>query len=232
MLPTLSIPEFKTKLPSTGKNIKFRPFLVKEEKILLIALEDGEKEVVVEAVLDLLKNCVLSKIDIDSLPTFDIEWLFLQIRSKSVGEQIEMMLSHGGKTECTAKTKTMFNIEDVKVIGEVSDGKIELEDGIGIKLSYPTYKREKTVEKNAENLFELIKTNVVYVYDADNIYDEFTEDEISQWIDGLNQEQFEKILEFFTQSPSIRHMIEWKCSECGEDDFAIVEGLKDFFMLV
>jgi len=137
MLPTLSVPEFTTTLPSTGKKIKFRPFLVREEKILLIALEDGEKQTIIDAVVELLKNCIKSKVDVDKLPTFDIEWLFMQIRAKSVSEQIEMILSHGGNNECDAKTKYILNIEDLSITGNVSDGKIDLGSGIGIKLDYP-----------------------------------------------------------------------------------------------
>jgi hypothetical protein len=233
MLPTLSVPEFKTKLPSTNKNIKFRPFLVKEEKILLIALEDGEKETIIGAVKDLLKNCILTKgIDIDKLSTFDVEWLFMQIRSKSVGEQIEMTLSHNGDSECKARTKYVFDIEDLSITGSVSDGKIELDNSIGIKLTYPTYSDEKMMERTASNLFAMVKDNVEYIYDNDNVYDEFTTEELDEWLDHLNKDQFEKILAFFTDGPSLSHLIEWDCAECGEKDYALVEGLKDFFMLV
>ena len=232
MLPTLSIPEFKTKLPSTGKTIKFRPFLVKEEKVLLIALQDGEKQSIIEAVVALLKNCVLSKIDIDKLPTFDIEWLFMQIRAKSVGEEIEMTLGHHDDKGCKARTKYIFKIEDLTINGSVSDGKIELADGVGIKLKYPTYSDDKMMERNAENLFVMVKENVEYVYDSENIYDEFTEEEMDNWLEHLNQQQFEKILAFFTDGPSLSHLIEWECEECKEKDYALVEGLKDFFMLV
>jgi len=232
MLPTLSVPEFTTILPSTGKKIKFRPFLVKEEKILLIALEDGEKETIIRAIVDLLKNCIKSKVDIDKLPTFDIEWLFMQVRAKSVGEQIEMVLSHSDNKECKARTKYVFNIEELSVTGSVSDGKIELGNGIGIKLSYPSYSEEKSMEKTAENLFAMIKENVEYVYDSEQIYDEFTGEEMEEWLENLNKEQFENILAFFTDGPSLSHLIEWECDECKEKDYALVEGLRDFFMLV
>ena len=231
MLPILSVPEFKTKLPSTGKTIKFRPFLVKEEKVLLIALQDGEKQSIIEAVVALLKNCVLSKVDIDKLPTFDIEWLFMQIRSKSVGEEIQMTLGHNDDKSCKERTNIIFKIEDLSISGSISDGKIELADGIGIKLKYPTYSNDKMMERNAENLFVMVKENVEYVYDSENVYDEFTEHEMDVWLEHLNQQQFEKILVFFTDGPSLSHLIEWECEKCGEKDYALVEGLKDFFML-
>jgi len=231
MLPTLSVPEFQTVLPSTGKKITFRPFLVREEKILLIALEDGEKETIIKAVLDLLRNCIIDEIDVDNLATFDVEYLFMQIRSKSVSEQIEMMLRHG-QGDCEAKTKVKVDVEKIKVTGEISDGKIELTDKIGIKLKYPSYSVDKTIERDAEHLFELISNNVEYIYDQENVYDEFTKEELIQWIDHLNKDQFEKVLTFFTEAPSLRHNIEWECKECGKKDYAIVEGLRDFFMLV
>lgn len=232
MLPTLSVPEFTTTLPSTGKKIKFRPFLVREEKILLIALEDGEKQTIIDAVVELLKNCIKSKVDVDKLPTFDIEWLFMQIRAKSVSEQIEMILSHGGNNECDAKTKYILNIEDLSITGNVSDGKIDLGSGIGIKLDYPTYTSEKIMKRDAENLFAMVKENIKYVYDSEQIYDDFTEQELEEWLDHLNKEQFEKIMSFFADGPSLSHIIEWECEKCKEKDFAYVEGLKDFFMLV
>jgi len=232
MLPTLSVPEFTTILPSTGDEIRFRPFLVKEEKILLIALEDGESKTIVRAVVDLLKNCIIDDVDVESLPTFDIEYLFMQVRSKSVGETIEMVLSHGADKECRNQTKHLLNIEDIKVTGQVDDGKIKLDEKIGVKVKYPSYSRNKTIDRNAENLFVLIRENIEYVYDDDNIYDEFSEEEMMQWLEHLNSEQFEKILSFFTRGPSLRHVIEWECPECKEKDYAVMEGLKDFFMLV
>jgi len=231
MLPTLSIPEFTTTLPSTGKKIKFRPFLVREEKILLIALEDGEKQAIVDAVLNLLKNCIKSKIDVYKLPTFDVEWLFMQIRAKSVGEQIEMVLGHGANSECSVKTKYILNIDDLSIDGNVSDGKIGLGSGIGIKLKYPSYSEEKNIERSVESLFATVKGNVEYIYDSDQIYDDFTDKELEEWLDHLNKEQFEKVMSFFTEGPSLSHMIEWECEGCKQKEFALVEGLKDFFML-
>jgi len=231
MLPTLSVPQFVTKLPSTGEEIKFRPFLVKEEKILLFALEDGEKETIIRAVIDLLKNCILNEINIEELPTFDIEYLFMKVRAKSVGEEIEMVLSHGQSSECDAKTKYVFNIDEIDVEGSVREGKIELQDNIGIKLKYPSYQKDKNSNKDADSLFQMIKENIEYVYDSENIYDDFTEEEITSWIENLNNDQFDKILDFFVNGPSLRHMIEWDCPSCNKKDFAVVEGLKDFFML-
>jgi len=231
MLPTLSIPEFTTVQPSTGKDIRFRPFLVREEKILLIALEDGEKETIIRAVLDLLDACIIDDIDVHGLPTFDVEYLFMQIRAKSVGEQIEMLLRHNSSDECKEKTKFNLNIDDIKIVGKVSDGKIQLSDEIGIKLKYPTFETERTVEKNANSLFSMIMENVEYVYDLENVYDDFTKEELEDWIGHLNKDQFDKILEFFSNAPKLSHVIEWECKKCGKKDYAVVEGLKGFFML-
>lgn len=232
MLPTLSVPEFETEIPSTGKKIKFRPFLVREEKILLIALEDGEKEAIIRAVLDLLKNCIIDEINIENLPTFDVEYLFMQIRSKSVSETIEMTLRHSQDKECKARTKHIVKIEDIKLKGIVNDGKIQLTDKIGIKLKYPTYTKAKTLVRDTENLFKLVIENIEYVYDQDTVYDNFSLEEVTEWLDHLNKEQFEKIMYFFLSAPTLTHTIEWECKECKEKDMAIVEGLKDFFTLV
>lgn len=232
MLPTLSVPEFKTTLPSTGKTIAFRPFLVKEEKVLLIALEDGSKEAVSNAIINLLDNCILTKdIDAEKLPTFDVEYMFLQIRSKSVGESVDMYVRHGNDTICDHKTKVSVKLEDITVSGEIADGKIMLTDTIGIKLKYPSYSRYND-DKSTEMMFDNVYKNIEYVYDTENVYDDFSAEEIEEWINGLSKEQFDKILKFFNNIPKLSHKIEWTCEKCGKEDYAIVEGLKGFFTSV
>ena len=232
MLPKLSIPEFTTTIPSTKKKIKFRPFLVREEKILLIALEDGEKETIARAIIELLKNCILNtEIKVEELPKFDIEYLFMQVRAKSVGESIDMLVRHGSG-DCKAKTKITLNIDDIKILGKISDGKIAITEQVGVKLRYPTY--ERTIngeERTAVSLFENVVDNVEYVYDAETVYNEFSKEELEEWLNNLNKDQFDKILDFFMREPKLSHTIEWTCKECGKKDYAIVEGLKGFFML-
>ena len=140
-LPQLVSPEFTMEIPSTKQKIKFRPFLVKEEKILLMAMESGDQNDVSRTVEQILGNCIIDDIDISKLATFDIEYLFLQLRGKSVGEVIELQLRHTKKdSECKHITQFNLNLDDIKVKGDISDGKIMLDDKIGVKVNYPTYK--------------------------------------------------------------------------------------------
>jgi hypothetical protein len=135
-LPSLSTPEFVTKIPSTGEEIKYRPFLVKEEKILLMALEGKDQVEITDAVMRLLENCIITKIDIKKLATFDVEYLFLKLRGKSVGENIEIRAMHQ-TGDCKETTNVSINLDKIEISGEKTDGKIMLTDDVGVKLKYP-----------------------------------------------------------------------------------------------
>jgi hypothetical protein len=234
-LPQLVSPEFTMEIPSTKQKIKFRPFLVKEEKILLMAMESGDQSDVSRTVEQILNNCILDDIDISKLATFDIEYLFLQLRGKSVGEVIELQLKHTKKdSECKHITQFNLNLDDIKVKGDISDGKIMLDDKIGVKVNYPTYKTiadlsKRQVDDQTEMAFKTIAMMVEYVYDKENVYSDFTEDEMEDWINQLNQKQFEKITSFVQDAPKLKQDIEWTCNKCGEKDKITLEGLQSFF---
>jgi hypothetical protein len=149
-LPVLSVPEFSIKLPSTGKQVKYRPFLVKEEKVLLMALEGKDKNEITGAIINLLKGCVLtSGIQIEKLPTFDIEYLFLKIRSKSVGEVVELNLSHA-EGDCSAKTPVELNLDKIEVDKKPRDGKVMMTDQIGVMLRYPSISDAQEIEEESD----------------------------------------------------------------------------------
>ena len=230
-LPVLSSPEFITEIPSTKQKIKFRPFLVREEKILYMALEGKDNTEILNAVITVLTNCILTpNIDIGKLATFDIEYLFLQLRGKSVGESIEIVLRHTD-SECKESVNVAVNLDDIKVQGEISDGKMMLTDDVGIKLKYPHAGEIIKIERVAEgqNVFDSIAYLVDYIYDKETVYNDYSIEEISEWLEQLNQEQFNKIISFMNNMPKLSHTIEWTCNACGEKETIVLEGLQSFF---
>jgi hypothetical protein len=228
-LPSLSTPEFVTKIPSTGEEIKYRPFLVKEEKILLMALEGKDQVEITDAVMRLLENCIITKIDIKKLATFDVEYLFLKLRGKSVGENIEIRAMHQ-TGDCKETTNISINLDKIEISGERTDGKIMLTDDVGVKLKYPGMRDIIGIDlENSSSIFKLVSKCIEYVFNKNEVFNEFTEKEIIEWIEGLNQAQFKKITEFFTSIPKLSHTVKWKCKKCNKDDEFKLEGLQSFF---
>jgi hypothetical protein len=229
-LPSLSAPEFFTTIPSTGKEIKYRPFLVKEEKILLMALEGEDAKEINSAILKILKNCIIDDVDVNKLSTFDVEYLFLRLRGKSVGEKVELKVGHT-KGDCTHQTEVEVDLDKVELVGEIKDGKIMLTDSIGLKIRYPSLS-DVTANPNqdaADAMYDMIANCVEYIYDDEEVYGEFTKKELQDWIGGLNASQFKKITEFYEDMPKVSHEIKWVCPKCGEEDSIILEGLDSFF---
>tara|TARA_Y100000361_G_C11156966_1_gene344758 strand:- start:1444 stop:2148 length:705 start_codon:yes stop_codon:yes gene_type:complete len=231
-LPQLVSPEFTTEIPSTKQKIKFRPFLVKEEKILLMASEGNDPAEMQRAVKSILSNCILTKIDVSNLATFDLEYLFLKLRGKSVGEEIELLMKHSSKSECKHQTTVKMNLDDIKIVGKVSDGKIMLDDKIGVKLKYPTFDEVAKMSENQSNTEIIYKTMAMlieYVYTEEEVYNDFTDEEMEEWITKLNQKQFAKITDFLADMPKLSQKVEWTCSKCEEKDTVVLEGLQAFF---
>ncbi len=229
-LPSLAIPEFRANLPSTGKEVRFRPFLVKEEKILLMALEGGDEKEIINAILNVLQNCILDDLDVRKMPSFDVEYLYMHLRAKSVNEIISMRLGHRN-SECLHKTDVEIPINDIKVIGKISNGVVKLTDTVGIKFKYPGIEDLNVIgDAKTENIFELIYRCVESVYDENDVYTEFDREELEEWLEQLNKEQFEKIGGFFSEIPKLSYIVNWTCPACGESDSAKVEGLASFFI--
>jgi len=234
-LPLLNTPEFETIVPSSNQRIKFRPFLVKEEKILFMALQGGDSREMTNAVQNIISTCVLTEdFNLDNLAVFDIEYLFLKLRGKSVGESIDLKIRHSdSESECTHVSEVSINIDDIAIeFPDDYNNKIQLTDTVGIKMRHPGIKHAaifENAEMDFDTILSLISDCVECIYDHDNVYDTFTQQEIVQFIEGLNQEQFIKIQKFFTDMPKLTHTVEWKCSKCGEEDMVTVEGLSSFF---
>lgn len=229
-LPLVTTPDFITTIPSTGQEIAYRPFLVKEEKLLLMAMEGDDDTEIQRAIVKILSECILTEgIDVGKLAVFDVEFLFLKLRGKSVGEVVDVKLGHRGST-CTAKTEVSINLEEIKVQGDVSDGKIQITEEIGAVLHYPSISDATANDTtSADGMFRMIASCIDYIYDSENVYNEFTTDEMVEWLGGLNQDQFQKITAFFENLPKLSHDITFTCTKCGETETVTLEGLNSFF---
>ena len=237
-LPKLTVPEYEAILPSTEKVIKYRPFLVKEEKILLTALEAEDDVAMAGAIRQIVNNCVLEELDVFKLPTFDIEYLFLRLRAKSVGEKVTLGLrpwgcpNNEGKL-CEKSTEVEINLEEVKVIkDENHSSKIMLSDDIGVKMKYPDIKNINIIDADsAITGMNIVRNCVDMVFTKDETFerDSFTDEELEEFIDSLNSDQFKKIKEFFDTMPTLKYTKKYKCGTCGEEKETILQGLNSFF---
>ena len=244
-LPKINTPIFELTLSSSGQPVQYRPFLVKEQKILLLALESGEPKSIMTAVKQIIRNCVVGdNVDVDKLPTFDLEYFFMRLRGKSIGEVVDLQLRHptglySKDEECDHATQFKFNIMQVEVQKTIEHtDKIIIDEntGLGIKLKYPT---ADFTELDVENLSQLDVASkmliacIDYIYDKEEVYkkEDSSEKELSAFIDDLSQEQFTNVMKFFETMPKLKHTINWKCSKCGCDDEVTLEGMSNFFAL-
>ena len=237
-LPKLSTPEFNTVIPSTKEDIKFRPFLVKEEKILYMALEGGEQKEIYNATMNILENCILTPgVKYNQLTSYDLEFLFLKLRSKSVGEQIELNLQHPDeeyrKSTCSAMTKVMIDIDSINIqYNDKHDSKIDLGNGIGIELKDPNagiFTKIDPDNNEFDQMLSMMYECTKLVYDADDVYNDFTKEELNEFVGQLTKDQFENITEFFNTLPALKHEIHFVCEECGKPETITLEGLQSFF---
>jgi len=236
-LPSLSVPEFETTIPSSGRKIRFRPFLVKEEKLLFIALETKDQKETIRAVTKLLSDCILDDVDIPKLASFDFEYLFLQLRSKSVGEITELQITHNDSNECKHNTKVAINLQSVNPpkIGDDSSRNIMITDTIGIRFNYPSidgldYIITLGEMNDFDKVLKMVETCIECIYEGDTVYDTFEPRELEKFIGDMSQPQFEKVAKFFSELPVLEHKVTWKCEKCGKDDFVDIRGLQNFFM--
>ena len=236
-LPTISTPTYELTLPSSSRKIKYRPFLVKEEKILIIAMESQDTKQIARAVKDVLAKCILTKgIKVDKLATFDIEYLFLNIRGKSVGEHIEVMVT------CPDDSKTQvpmsINIDDIKVQKDKDHSSdIVLDDTYTLKMKYPSLNEFiKTNFDQVENMkvddtFDLISSCIDQVYSDEETWShqECTKKELSDFVESLNTTQFKLVENFFTTMPKLSHTVKVTNPNTKVDSEIKLEGLQSFF---
>ena len=227
-LPKLNTPVYEAILPSTDKIIKFRPFLVKEEKVLLTAMEDGSQTALMNAIKTILKNCVQGNLDVERLPLFDIEYLFLKLRSKSIGEISEIGLKCTD-TECGGVNQISINIDEIEVTKpEGHNRKIMISDDVGVMMSYPVMKTSGITEEDG---LAIVKDCIEMIFTEEETHerDSFTSKELDEFIDSMDSKQFAKIKEFFDTMPKLQHTVNYKCEKCGEDKEITLQGLDSFF---
>ena len=234
-LPKVDLPTYELDLPSNKKKIKYRPFLVKEEKILLLALESDNEQNIRDAVHNLIKSCVTTKIKLENLATFDLEYIFLNIRAVSVGEIVEMNVTCQDDNE--TQVRYNLNLTDVKVhFPDGHSNKIMLTDTLGVIMKYPSFDRFvdsqfARKEVNENTVLEIIAESIDQIFQGDDVYDESTttDKEFIEFVEGLTNEQLVKLQEFFQTSPRLEHTFKVKNPKTGVESDYTISGLQAFF---
>jgi len=234
-LPKIASPEFEATIPSTGQKVFFRPFLVKEEKALYMAMEGNEQNEIINAVVKVLSACIREDVDVASLSYFDIEYLFLKLRAKSVGDVVTLRFRHGGEDPaCKHVQEVPIDLDKVEL--ERTEGhtdKIMITDDVGIKLKYPSLDTARRLgnlnTNNLDDVFEFLTDSVEYIFDKEQVYEDTTKPEIKEWLEDLGQKQFEKVMNFFNTMPKLRQKLVYKCDKCGKEEKITIEGLQGFF---
>jgi len=235
-LPRINTPEYTLVVPSTDEEVKFRPFLVKEEKVLLIAQETGGEQSLYHAIKNLVETCCFGKINVDDLPLFDIEYIFIQIRAKSVGEvaKIQVICPDDGITEVKVKidlTKLQVEMDDKH------NPRIQLTDDIGVLMSYPnlatvlSMKKDTEEESNVDNMFKMIQDCMYQIWQGEETFDvsDYTDKEKQEFLDSLNHKQFEKLQVFFETMPSLKKEVAVTNPKTKVKSKVSLEGMDSFF---
>ena len=231
-LPTMNIPTYELEVPSTKKKLAYRPFLVKEEKILLMAMEEDKEAQLNRALKQVVNNCTFEKIKVDKLPLFDLEYIFLRIRAKSVGEvtKLSLLCQDDGETYVPVE----IDLEEIEV--EFQEGhttKIELTEDVGIILSYPTFEflDLNIAEADVNTLFTLIGNSIHQIYEGETVHEraDFNKKELKTFLESLTSEQFKKVQNFFETMPRLRHTIEIENPKTKVKNSVTLEGLQAFF---
>ena len=229
-LPEIVTPTYELVVPSTKKKIKYRPFLVKEQKVLIVAMESEDEAQILEAIRTILKNCISSRIKIDDLALFDIEYLFLQIRARSISEQLELKITCPDDGETEVNVNFMVNDVNVK-FPEGHSNIIKLENDVTIEMRYPNLDYFSKVNFADEELdpYDLVAECIKNVYIGKESAGSFTFKEAREWVETLTAAQFDKIQEFFNTMPTLRHELKVKNHNTGVDNDIVIEGLVSFF---
>ena len=238
-LPSMATPTYNLTIPSSKQKVKYRPFLVKEEKALLIAQQSEDVNVMVDSLKEVIKGCVLDKIDIENLATFDIEYIFTQIRAKSVGEIVELLfpcdVDHGEDNE-KAKLKISIDLSKIEVVTpEDHTNKIPLFGDVGVVMKYPTFetmtKMEKLDVEDIDSIFDIIATSIDYIYEGDEIHyaAEQSHKDLLQFLNNLTNEQFANLQKFFSTLPKISKAVEYNGPICAKHHSVTLEGMQSFF---
>ena len=236
-LPKIATPTYELELPSTGQTIQYRPFLVKEEKLLLLALESEDTKQITTAIKTVIKSCIETKnIKVENLPTFDIEYLFLNIRGKSVGEELEVNIICPDDGETTALVN--INVDDISIQRNSEHNKqIELDDNLMMDMKYPSLEQfiksnfDLTNQNNMEQSFDLITSCIDKIYNEEEVWSasDVTKKELSEFLEQMNSSQFKQIEKFFETMPKLSHKIKVTNPQTNVESEVVLEGLSSFF---
>jgi hypothetical protein len=242
-LPKIDVPIYTLDLPLSKKKIRYRSFLVKEEKILLMAMETEDEKSVMEAIKQIVNNCVLDELDVDTLPITDLEFIFLNLRARSVGEIVNLQYKCNNKIQdeegqektCNNVVQVDINLLEIKPeVNEKHNKKVELSDELGVVMKYPDFKIVESLEgsTDTEKIMKIVSCCIDYIYDKENIYykKDITENELNEFVDSMTREQFLKVQEFFETLPKIKKKIDFKCNKCGYEENLVIEGIQNFFV--
>ncbi|MEC7676844.1 MAG: hypothetical protein VYE09_00230 [Pseudomonadota bacterium] len=231
-LPIQTAPSYTLTLPVSKQVVKFRPFLVKEQRSLLVARESEETKQILNAVLDMISAVTDKTVNPKKMAVGDLEYLFLQIRAKSVGETAKINVACQEK-DCNGWGQVDVDLNEVEVDIEDVDNKVELSDNLIAELQYPNvdavFKAEGLSE--ADSVKPIMRGSIVRLFDEENVYDfaDYSNSEIDEFIDSLTVAQFEKVSEFFQNVPTLRHEVEYTCTKCKTEQKKVLEGLNNFF---
>jgi hypothetical protein len=241
-LPKIDVPIFDVKLFSTDKKVKFRPFTVKEEKLFLIASESDDPQSAITTIKQVLNNCILDDTDIDSLPLFDVEMLFLNLRARSIGEVVDLKYKcnnniveeDGREHKCGNEVGIEVNVLEVlPEVGQNHSKKIEINKKLGLVMKYP--KMDIVVnmndQENIDSVLQMIAGCIDYIYDENNLYyaKDSTKEELLEFLETLQSKDLENIKQFFETMPKMKKTLDFKCGKCGYQEKIDVEGIQNFF---
>ena len=232
-LPVLNNPNYEMELPSTGEKIEYRPFLVKEQKILMMALESKDTSAQTRAITDIIQNCTFGKLNdkLEKLPTYDIEYMFLQIRCKSVGETVELIITCPDDEE--TKVPVTINLEDINIIKtEGHSETIMITDSIGLTMKHPTMKQIMSYDlanmDGIESSFGIINDCLVNVFNQDEVWEDWSDKEVQDFIEQMTTDQFVKVTNFFTTMPKLKHIVKVTNPNTGVESEVALEGMQSF----
>jgi hypothetical protein len=231
-LPILNAAKYSTIIPSTGKEIQYRPYLVKEEKILMVAMESKDQKQIINALKDVIKTCIYDEINVSKLTMFDLETLFIKLRGKSVGEKTEVKVKC---LECDAENLQEINFDDIKdPVVTKKDNRVQLTDDVGVILRYPTVsgmEKQNPKDSSVEQAMIMIMDSIESIYDSENVYSAADESkkELKDFVDSLNSTQFKKLTAFFEDMPALTYNLEFDCVKCGHHNKIELRGMDNFF---
>ena len=233
-LPQVSLPTYELEVPSTGKTLKYRPFVVKEEKLLLLALESEDEKQIEDATKTLLKNCITARVKLEDLALFDLEYIFLNIRAVSVGEVVEMLLT----CEDDGETQVRYdlNLTAVEVFKpEDHSSKIMLSDEMGVIMKYPSFEEFVKVsiigKDTSDEVIDIMGKCIDQIFDGEEVYDSSTtsKKEFVEFVENLTNKQFDDVQNFFTEMPVLKHEIKLTNPNTGVENTFVIQGLSNFF---